>query len=82
MRKAKIVCTLGPATDSVEVLKDLIDAGMDVARLNMSHGTHDEHAATLAKVRQAKKDAKGVQQACDKARALLAPGAKAAQCPP
>jgi len=53
MRQAKIVCTLGPATDSVEVLTSLIEAGMDVARLNMSHGTHDEHAAQLARLRQA-----------------------------
>lgn len=53
MRKAKIVCTLGPATDSVEVLSALIKAGMDVARLNMSHGTHDEHAAQLTRLRQA-----------------------------
>ena len=53
MRKAKIVCTLGPATDSVEVLTALIKAGMDVARVNMSHGTHDEHAAQLDRLRQA-----------------------------
>jgi len=53
MRKAKIVCTLGPATDSVEVLTALIEAGMDVARLNMSHGTHEEHAAQLARLREA-----------------------------
>jgi len=53
MRKAKIVCTLGPATDSVEVLSALIKAGMDVARINMSHGTHDEHAGQLGRLRQA-----------------------------
>jgi len=53
MRKAKIVCTLGPATDSVEMLSDLIKAGMDVARINMSHGTHDEHAGQLDRLRQA-----------------------------
>jgi len=57
MRKAKIVCTLGPATDSVEKLTALIEAGMDVARLNMSHGTHDEHAAVLANLRAAEKSA-------------------------
>ncbi|MEZ5113138.1 MAG: pyruvate kinase [Nocardioidaceae bacterium] len=39
MRKAKIVCTLGPASSSKEQIRRLIDAGMDVARLNMSHGT-------------------------------------------
>lgn len=53
MRRAKIVCTLGPATDSVDVLSALIEAGMDVARLNMSHGTHDEHGGQLARLRQA-----------------------------
>jgi len=58
MRKAKIVCTLGPATDSVEVLSALLNAGMDVARLNMSHGTHDEHAVRLSKLRQAAAETK------------------------
>ncbi|MDE5943647.1 MAG: pyruvate kinase [Clostridia bacterium] len=58
MKKTKIICTLGPASDSEEVLADLIDAGMNVARLNFSHGTHEEHAAKIAKikkVREAKK---------------------------
>jgi pyruvate kinase len=53
MRRAKIVCTLGPATSSLESLRELIEAGMDVARLNMSHGSYAEHEATYAKVRQA-----------------------------
>jgi len=43
MRKTKIVCTLGPATDNPEVLKNLFIAGMDVGRLNFSHGTYDDH---------------------------------------
>lgn len=43
MRKTKIVCTLGPATDDEAILKQLILNGMNVARLNMSHGTHEEH---------------------------------------
>lgn len=58
MKKTKIICTLGPASDSEEVLSKMIDAGMNVARLNFSHGTHDEHAAKIAlikKVRAAKK---------------------------
>ena len=43
MRRTKIVCTLGPATDDPEVLKHLFIAGLDVGRLNFSHGTHDDH---------------------------------------
>ncbi|WP_370093553.1 pyruvate kinase [Streptacidiphilus sp. MAP12-20] len=53
MRRAKIVCTLGPATDGFEQLKSLIEAGMNVARLNMSHGTHAEHEQRYANVRAA-----------------------------
>ena len=52
-RKAKIICTLGPATASAEAIRALVDAGMDVARLNFSHGTHDDHAALYARVREA-----------------------------
>jgi pyruvate kinase len=51
MRRAKIVCTLGPATSSAERLGELIDAGMNVARLNFSHGSHDDHARLLQLVR-------------------------------
>jgi pyruvate kinase len=53
IRRAKLVCTLGPACDSVEGLKALIDAGMDVARLNFSHGTHEDHAKTITNLREA-----------------------------
>ncbi len=52
-RRAKIVCTLGPATESVERIRELVDAGMDVARLNLSHGTHDDHAGVYGRVREA-----------------------------
>ena len=51
----KIVCTIGPATASVDVLVRLIEAGMDVARLNFSHGTHDDHRTVLRNVREAAK---------------------------
>ncbi|MBE1547328.1 pyruvate kinase [Mycobacterium sp. OAS707] len=51
-RRAKIVCTLGPATSSVSRLTELIDAGMDVARLNFSHGTRAEHSAVYDTVRR------------------------------
>lgn len=53
MRRAKIVCTLGPATTSQEMLEKLLDAGMDVARLNFSHGTHADHQAVLDRLRAA-----------------------------
>jgi pyruvate kinase len=51
-RRAKIICTLGPATDAPHVLADLLDAGMDVARLNFSHGTPVEHARRLRLLRR------------------------------
>ncbi|QSY48020.1 MULTISPECIES: pyruvate kinase [Streptomyces] len=53
MRRAKIVCTLGPATDSYEQIKALVEAGMDVARFNLSHGTYAEHEARYQRVRKA-----------------------------
>ncbi|MFF8091524.1 pyruvate kinase [Streptomyces sp. NPDC016675] len=53
MRRAKIVCTLGPATDSYDQIKDLVDAGMDIARFNFSHGTHAEHEERYHRVRKA-----------------------------
>lgn len=53
MRNTKIVCTIGPASESVEKLEKLIDAGMNVARLNFSHGDFDEHGARIKNIRQA-----------------------------
>ena len=47
MRRAKIVCTMGPAVDSPEKVRELIDAGMNMARLNLSHGGYSEHQASL-----------------------------------
>jgi pyruvate kinase len=52
MRRAKIVCTLGPAVDSYEQLKTLVEAGMNVARLNFSHGSHTEHEDRYQRVRK------------------------------
>jgi pyruvate kinase len=52
-RRTKIVCTLGPASSDFETIRALIDAGMDVARLNFSHGTHDEHAERIDRIREA-----------------------------
>jgi len=51
-RRTKIVCTIGPATGSVAVIEQLIRAGMNVARLNLSHGTHREHARHIQTVRK------------------------------
>lgn len=53
MRKTKIVCTIGPASESVEKLVQLINAGMNVARLNFSHGSHEEHAGRIKSIREA-----------------------------
>ncbi|WP_030605323.1 pyruvate kinase [Streptomyces achromogenes] len=53
MRRAKIVCTLGPATHSYDRIKALVEAGMDVARFNLSHGTHAEHEERYRRVRKA-----------------------------
>lgn len=53
LRRAKIVCTIGPACDTDERLDELIGAGMDVARLNFSHGTHEEHKRRYEAVRRA-----------------------------
>lgn len=53
LRKVKIVCTLGPSTSTLEQISQLIEAGMDVARLNFSHGTHDFHRGLIQNIREA-----------------------------
>ena len=57
MRRAKIVCTLGPAVESVAKITELVEAGMNMARLNLSHGEHTEHQARLNIVREVAKKA-------------------------
>jgi len=52
MRRTKIVCTIGPASSSPEVIQELIQSGMDVARLNFSHGTQENHARVIAHIRE------------------------------
>lgn len=52
MRRTKIVCTIGPASESEERLEQLMRAGMNVARLNFSHGTHEQHAIIIERVRE------------------------------
>ena len=52
MRKTKIICTLGPSTENEDVLRRLILGGMDVARINMSHGTYEEHKKKIDTVKK------------------------------
>jgi pyruvate kinase len=52
IRRAKIVCTIGPASNTVDQLDALIAAGMDVARLNFSHGSHEDHLAVIQRIRE------------------------------
>ncbi|GBG57198.1 pyruvate kinase [Sporomusaceae bacterium FL31] len=53
MKKTKIICTVGPSTDKSGILEAMLEAGMNVARFNFSHGTHEDHAARIALVRKA-----------------------------
>ena len=55
MRKTKIICTLGPSTDSPEILQAMMENGMDVARFNFSHGSHDEHKRRLEELKALRK---------------------------
>lgn len=64
MRKTKIVCTIGPASESVETLTKLLEAGMNVSRLNFSHGDFEEHGARIRNIREA-------ADACQKQIAIL-----------
>lgn len=59
MKKTKIVCTLGPASDSEEIISAMADAGMNVARINFSHGVHAEHAEKIAMVKRVR-EKKGI----------------------
>ncbi len=56
MRRTKIVCTIGPASEQPEILKKLILAGMNVARLNFSHGSHEEHEVRIDRIRECAKE--------------------------
>ena len=51
MRKTKIICTIGPATDSYPMLEKLAHAGMDIVRLNMSHGDHEWHRSVILHIK-------------------------------
>ncbi len=56
MRKTKIICTIGPASESLEVLRELVDAGLSAARINFSHGSHEEHGEKIARVKQVREE--------------------------
>ncbi|MCK9235034.1 MAG: pyruvate kinase [Acholeplasmataceae bacterium] len=56
IRKTKIICTIGPATESAEMISKIIDAGMNVARMNFSHADHDEHLRRIETIRQVAKE--------------------------
>ena len=56
MKKTKIVCTIGPSSDTYEVLKALVNEGMNVARLNFSHGTHQEHKKRIETIKKLRDD--------------------------
>ncbi len=56
MRRTKIICTLGPAVDGEDTLRALLDAGMDVARLNFSHGSHEGHARRIAAIKRLREE--------------------------
>ena len=56
MRKTKIICTLGPACDDEEILKKMIQNGLDCARLNFSHGTHEEQKVRMDRIKKIRKE--------------------------
>jgi pyruvate kinase len=56
-RRAKIIATIGPASSSIDCLRQLVEAGMDVARLNFSHGEHSDHAKAIKRLRQVSQEA-------------------------
>lgn len=56
MRKTKIICTLGPACDNDEMLKNMIEHGLDCARLNFSHGTHEEQKVRMDRVKRIREE--------------------------
>ncbi len=58
LTRTKIICTIGPSVDRYAQMLELIDAGMNVARLNFSHGTHEEHLRTIGLLKKAREEKK------------------------
>ena len=58
MKKTKIVCTMGPSVDNPELLKELIANGMDIARFNFSHGTHEEQKERMDRLKKVRDEVK------------------------
>ena len=56
MRKTKIICTIGPACENDDTLREMCHAGMNVARLNFSHGTHEEHQKKIDLIKKIRKE--------------------------
>lgn len=56
MRKTKIICTIGPASDNEEILIQMAEAGMNVARCNFSHGTHEQHRARMDMIKKVREE--------------------------
>lgn len=56
MKKTKIICTIGPTTDDIEIVKKLMELGMNAGRLNFSHGSHEEHKKRIDMIKEARKD--------------------------
>ncbi len=56
MKKTKIICTMGPSSDSREVMKSLMESGMDIARFNFSHGTHEEQKKRLDQLKSLREE--------------------------
>ena len=62
MRKTKVICTIGPASDNEETLRKLIEEGMAVARFNFSHGTHEEHRKKFDLVKKVRAEGEGLRE--------------------
>ena len=81
MRRAKIVCTIGPATESAEQIQALVDAGMDVARINRSHGDTEAHKKVYDNVRAASKASRALSIVSESSGSTSPPVAAGDGCP-